>query len=378
MKFAHIADLHIGKRVHDFSMLEDQRYILDQMLGIFEEQRVDGILIAGDVYDKVVPSAEAVQLFDEFITRLAKLKMPVYMISGNHDSAERLSFGAKLFESSDIYISQVYDGNVKKIGLEDEYGLVNVYLLPFLKPATVRHVLQRDDIESYEDGVMAALQECDVDASQRNILVAHQFVTGADRCDSEETSVGGLDNVSAEVFDEFDYVALGHIHRPQKMGKETLRYSGTPLKYSFSEVEHKKSVTIVELLEKGNVQISTVPLVPLRDMRKVRGTYMAVTAKESYTAENKMDYLQITLTDEEDVPGALQKLRTIYPNLMRLEYDNKRTRENREVQAVEAQEQKSELELFGEFYELLNNEPMKEEQTEFMERLIQNLKEVQA
>ena len=376
MKFAHIADLHIGKRVHDFSMLEDQRYILDQMLGIFEEQRVDGILIAGDVYDKVVPSAEAVQLFDEFITRLAKLKIPVYMISGNHDSAERLSFGAKLFESNDIYISQVYDGKVKKVGLEDEYGLVNVYLLPFLKPATVRHALQRDDIESYEDGVMAALQECEVDASQRNVLVAHQFVTGADRCDSEETSVGGLDNVSAEVFDKFDYVALGHIHRSQKMGKETLRYSGTPLKYSFSEVEHKKSVTIVELLEKGSVQISTVPLVPLRDMRKVRGTYMKVTAKESYTAENKMDYLQITLTDEEDVPGALQKLRTIYPNLMRLEYDNKRTRENREVQAVEAQEQKSELELFGEFYELLNNEPMKEEQTEFMENLIRGLKEV--
>ena len=376
MKFAHIADLHIGKRVHDFSMLEDQRYILDQMLGIFEEQRVDGILIAGDVYDKVVPSAEAVQLFDEFITRLAKLKVPVYMISGNHDSAERLSFGAKLFESNDIYISQVYDGKVKKVGLEDEYGLVNVYLLPFLKPATVRHALQRDDIESYEDGVMAALQECEVDASQRNVLVAHQFVTGADRCDSEEASVGGLDNVSAEVFDEFDYVALGHIHRPQKMGRETLRYSGTPLKYSFSEVEHKKSVTIVELLEKGNVQISTVPLVPLRDMRKVRVTYMKVTAKESYTAENKMDYLQITLTDEEDVPGALQKLRTIYPNLMRLEYDNKRTRENREVQAVEAQEQKSELELFGEFYELLNNEPMKEEQTEFMEKMIQDLKGV--
>ena len=284
MKFAHIADLHIGKRVHDFSMLEDQRYILDQMLGIFEEQRVDGILIAGDVYDKVVPSAEAVQLFDEFITRLAKLKIPVYMISGNHDSAERLSFGAKLFESNDIYISQVYDGKVKKVGLEDEYGLVNVYLLPFLKPVTVRHALQRDDIESYEDGVMAALQECEVDASQRNVLVAHQFVTGADRCDSEEASVGGLDNVSAEVFEEFDYVALGHIHRPQKMGRETLRYSGTPLKYSFSEVEHKKSVTIVELLEKGNVQISTVPLVPLRDMRKVRGTYMEVTAKESYTA----------------------------------------------------------------------------------------------
>lgn len=375
MKFAHVADLHIGKRVHDFSMLEDQRYILDQMLGIFVEQKVEGVLIAGDVYDKTVPSAEAVQLFDDFITRLAKKRIPVYMISGNHDSAERLSFGAKLFESSDIFISQVYDGEMKRIVLEDQYGLVYVYLLPFLKPATVRHALQRDDINTYEEGVVAALQECKIDTAQRNVLVAHQFVTGAGRSDSEEVSVGGLDNVDGEVFEDFDYVALGHIHRPQKVGRETLRYSGTPLKYSFSEADHNKSVTIVELRKKGNVEISTVPLVPRRDMRKMRGTYMEVTAQESYTAENRMDYLQITLTDEEDVPGALQKLRTVYPNLMRLEYDNKRTRENREVQAVEAQEQKSELELFGEFYELLNNEPMKEEQTEFVEKLIQDLKE---
>ena len=235
--------------------------------------------------------------------------------------------------------------------------------------------MQRDDINTYEEGVVAALQECKIDTAQRNVLVAHQFVTGAGRSDSEEVSVGGLDNVDGEVFEDFDYVALGHIHRPQIVGRETLRYSGTPLKYSFSEVDHNKSVTIVELRKKGNVEISTVPLVPRRDMRKIRGTYMEVTAKESYTTENRMDYLHITLTDEEDVPGALQKLRTVYPNLMRLEYDNKRTRENREVQAVEAQEQKSELELFGEFYELLNNEPMKEEQTEFVEKLIQDLKE---
>ena len=373
MKLIHLSDLHIGKRVNEFSMLEDQRYILDQMMKIFAEQKVDGVLIAGDVYDKTVPSAEAVQLFDEFITGLAKAEIPVYMISGNHDSAERLSFGAKLFESSDIYISQVYDGEMKRIVLKDQYGPISVYLLPFLKPAAVRHALQRDDINTYEEGVMAALQECEIDTTQRNVLVAHQFVTGADRSDSEETSVGGLDNVSAEVFKDFDYVALGHIHRPQKMGRETLRYSGTPLKYSFSEADHKKSVTVVELLEKGNVRVSTVPLIPRRDMRKLRGTYMDVTAKDHYTAENKMDYLQITLTDEEDVPGALQKLRTVYPNLMRLEYDNKRTRENREVQAVEVQEQKSELELFEEFYELLNNEPMKEEQTEFVEKLIQDL-----
>ncbi len=376
MKFAHIADLHIGKRVHDFSMLEDQRYILEEMLRIFDEEKVDGVLIAGDVYDKTVPSAEAVQVFDDFITKLAKLEMPIYMISGNHDSAERLAFGAQLFENDGVYISPVYEGEVKKVEVEDVYGTVNIWLLPFLKPATVRHALQREDINTYEEGVVAALQGCEIDTEQRNILVAHQFVTGADRSDSEETSVGGLDNVSAEVFEDFDYVALGHIHRAQKMGRETLRYSGTPLKYSFSEADHKKSVTILELLEKGRVEIHVVPLVPRRDMRKMRGTYMEVTAKDAYTEENKMDYLQITLTDEEDVPGALQKLRTVYSNLMRLEYDNARTRENREVQAVEAQEQKSELELFEEFYELLNNESMKDEQVEFVEKLIQGLKEV--
>ena len=376
MKFAHIADLHIGKRVHDFSMLEDQRYILEEMLRIFDEEKVDGVLIAGDVYDKTLPSAEAVQVFDDFITKLAKMEMPIYMISGNHDSAERLAFGAQLFENNGVYISPVYEGEVKKVEVEDVYGTVNIWLLPFLKPATVRHALQREDINTYEDGVVAALQGCEIDTEQRNILVAHQFVTGADRSDSEETSVGGLDNVSAEVFEDFDYVALGHIHRAQKMGRETLRYSGTPLKYSFSEADHKKSVTIVELLEKGRVEIHVVPLVPRRDMRKMRGTYMEVTARDAYTEENKMDYLQITLTDEEDVPGALQKLRTVYSNLMRLEYDNARTRENREVQAVEAQEQKSELELFEEFYELLNNESMKDEQVEFVEKLIQDLKEV--
>ena len=376
MKFAHIADLHIGKRVHDFSMMEDQRYILEEMLRIFDEEKVDGVLIAGDVYDKTLPSAEAVQVFDDFITKLAKMEMPIYMISGNHDSAERLAFGAQLFENNGVYISPVYEGEVKKVEVEDVYGTVNIWLLPFLKPATVRHALQREDINTYEDGVVAALQGCEIDTEQRNILVAHQFVTGADRSDSEETSVGGLDNVSAEVFEDIDYVALGHIHREQKMGRDALRYSGTPLKYSFSEADHKKSVTIVELLEKGRVEIHVVPLVPRRDMRKMRGTYMEVTARDAYTEENKMDYLQITLTDEEDVPGALQKLRTVYSNLMRLEYDNARTRENREVQAVEAQEQKSELELFEEFYELLNNESMKDEQVEFVEKLIQDLKEV--
>lgn len=375
MKFAHIADLHIGKRVHDFSMLEDQKYILNQMLKIFQEQQVDGVLIAGDVYDKSVPSAEAVQLFDSFLTSLAKEKIPVYMISGNHDSAERLSFGAELFADSQIYISEVYDGTIRKISVQDEYGLVHIYLLPFLKPAMVRHALGREDIATYQDGVAAALAECEVDTAQRNILVAHQFVTGAGRSDSEEVSVGGIDNVDKEVFEKFDYVALGHIHRPQKVGRETLRYSGTPLKYSFSEADHQKSVTIVELLEKGRIQICEAMLVPERELRKIKGTYLEVTAKNAYTSENQGDYLQVTLTDESDIPGAMEKLRTVYPNLMRLEYDNRRTRENREIEAAKEQEKRSELELFEEFYELLNNEPMKEEQREFTERLIQELKE---
>ena len=380
MKLIHLSDLHLGKRVNEFSMIEDQKYILNEILRIIDEEAPDGILLAGDLYDRPVPSAEAVQRFDRFLTRLAKRKLPVYAISGNHDSAERIAFGSQIMSSSGICMSPVYDGKTEKYCLMDSYGEVWIHLLPFVRPATVRHGLEGeeevDEIRTYQEAVQAAVAHMEIDKRHRNVLIAHQFVVGAMRCDSEEISVGGIDQVEADVFRDFDYVALGHIHRPQKMGRETLRYSGTPLKYSFSEADHKKSVTIVELLEKGNVRVSTVPLIPRRDMRKLRGTYMDVTAKDHYTAENKMDYLQITLTDEEDVPGALQKLRTVYPNLMRLEYDNKRTRENREVQAVEAQEQKSELQLFEEFYELLNNEPMKEEQTEFVEKLIQDLKEV--
>ena len=383
MKLFHLSDLHIGKRVNEFSMLEDQKYILGQILKAAKEHQPEGIILAGDIYDKPVPAAEAVQVFDDFLTSLNEMGLPVFMISGNHDSPERVSYGGRLMKKSGIYVAPVYEGKTEKVEFTDEYGKVCIHLLPFIKPAVVRHAFEGGEFEKeaeavcdHQSAVKMAVSHMDIDTDVRNVLIAHQFVTGAMRCESEEVSVGGLDNVDASVFDDFDYVALGHIHRPQKMGRETLRYSGTPLKYSFSEADHKKSVTVVELLEKGNVTVSTVPLIPRRDMRKLRGTYMDVTAKDHYTAENKMDYLQITLTDEEDVPGALQKLRTVYPNLMRLEYDNKRTRENREVQAVEVQEQKSELELFEEFYELLNNEPMKEEQTEFVEKLIQDLKEV--
>lgn len=375
MKLMHLSDLHIGKRVNEFSMIEDQKYILSQILSILDQEQADGVLLAGDVYDKPIPSVEAVQLFDSFLTRLADRKIPVFVISGNHDSAERMSFGANLMESRDVHISGVYNGNIEKVTLTDEYGTACIYLLPFLKPATVRHALEEAEINSYQDAVKAAVDAMEIDTAGRNILVAHQFVTGASRCESEEIMVGGLDQVDASLFDAFDYVALGHLHSPQKVGRETVRYCGTPLKYSFSEAEQEKSVTIVELKEKGNTKIRKIPLHPLRDMRKIRGTYLQVTEKSFYEGTNTEDYLQVTLTDEEDVLDGMQKLRVIYPNLMRLEYDNQRTRENRSVEAARSVEEKSGLELFEEFFELQNNQPMSEQQQSFVRDLIQELQE---
>ncbi|MFR8169640.1 MAG: exonuclease SbcCD subunit D [Marvinbryantia sp.] len=375
MKLMHLSDLHLGKRVNEFSMIEDQKYILSQIISLLDREGADGVILAGDIYDKPIPSVEAVQLFDSFLTRLAKRKLPVFVISGNHDSVERVSFGAQLMEREGIYISQVYDGKVQNIVLTDQYGEVCIYLLPFLKPASVRHVFEEAEISTYQDALKKAIGEIEIDKSRRNVVVAHQFVTGASRCESEEILVGGLDQVDASLFDSFDYAALGHLHSPQRVGRETVRYCGTLLKYSFSEAEQEKSVTIAELKEKGNIEIRTIPLKPLRDMRKIRGTYLQVTEKSFYEGINTEDYLQITLTDEEDIPDGMQKLRIIYPNLMRLEYDNQRTRENRSVEAAEAVEQKSEAELFEEFFELQNNRPMSEQQQIFVKRLIQKLQE---
>lgn len=378
MKFLHISDLHIGKRINEFSMIEDQKYILDKILEIADTEQTDGVLIAGDIYDKPVPSAEAVQVFDQFLTKLAEQEKKVFVVSGNHDSVERISFGAQLMKGRNVYLSPVYNGDISKVALTDEYGEICVYLLPFLKPVTVRHALENEDVEempeTYHDAVKLVVERMKVDGKKRNILVAHQFVTGAGRCDSEEVAVGGLDNVDAEVFDGFDYVALGHIHSPQSVKRETVRYCGTPLKYSFSEAEQEKSVTLVECKEKGTIVITTIPLIPIRDMRKIRGTYLEVTERSFYQDTNTKDYVQVTLTDEEDVPDGLQKLRVIYPNLMRLLYDNSRTREGRMVEVVQDIEQKSELELFEEFYELQNNRAMSGEQIAYLERLIEKIR----
>lgn len=377
MKLFHLSDLHIGKRVNEFSMIEDQKYILTQILYAADQEKPDGILISGDVYDRTIPTAEAVQVFDAFLTRLSEQKIPAFIISGNHDSAERLAFGSSLMGKSGIYFSKVYDGTVEKIPMQDAYGTVWIYLLPFLRPSTIRHSLpeRAEEVQSAADAVRIALEQTKIDEKERNVLLAHQFVTGAKRCDAEELQVGDVDQIPAELFASFEYVALGHIHSPQKVGRETVRYCGAPLKYSFSEAGQEKSITVVELKEKGSVDLRTIPLKPLHDLRKIRGTYLEVTAKSFYENRDCEDYLQVTLTDEEDVPDGMAKLRTIYPNLMRLEYDNKRTRSNAEVRAAERVEEKSELELFQEFYELQNNQPMTEVQEQFVEELLRGMKE---
>lgn len=382
MKLFHLSDLHIGKRVNEFSMLEDQKYILGQILKAAKEHQPEGIILAGDIYDKPVPAAEAVQVFDDFLTSLNEMGLPVFMISGNHDSPERVSYGGRLMKKSGIYVAPVYEGKIEKVEFTDEYGKVCIHLLPFIKPAVVRHAFEGGEFEKeaeavcdHQSAVKMAVSHMDIDTDVRNVLIAHQFVTGAMRCESEEVSVGGLDNVDASVFDDFDYVALGHIHSPQTVGRDQVRYCGTPLKYSFSEAGQEKSITVVELKEKGNVDISAIFLRPLRDMRKIRGSYMEVTAKPFYENENCDDYLHVTLTDEEDILDGLQKLRVIYPNIMQLEYDNRRTRGNMELTAAQAVEQKSEMELFMEFYELQNNQPMSQVQKEFVGNIIREVKE---
>ena len=375
MKLIHLSDLHIGKRVNEVSMLEDQAYILTRILQIIDEEKADAVLIAGDVYDKSVPSADAVTLFDDFLCRLAKRQLPTLIISGNHDSAERLAFGGRLFETSGIHISPVYNGEMEAVTLSDERGEVRFWLLPFVKPAHVKRYYPDEGIESYTDAIRVAVAHMDLDKSARNVLLTHQFVTGAATCESEEISVGGSDNVDASVFEDFDYVALGHIHGPQNIGSNRVRYCGTPLKYSFSEAGHYKSVTVVELGAKGELNLRTVPLIPRRDMREIRGTFAALTDKGYYAAQTTDDYLHITLTDEDDVPEAMGRLRVIYPNLMKLTYDNTRTRTNQIVGSAEDVKRKSPLELFEELYETQNNQPMSDEQRTFALELIESIQE---
>ena len=373
MKLIHLSDLHIGKRVNEVSMIEDQEYILHQILRIIKDEKADAVLLCGDIYDKSIPSAEAVTLFDDFLNRLALLQVTVLAISGNHDSPERLAFGNRLMEGAGIHISPVYDGSISPLQLTDAQGAVNFWLLPFIKPAHVKRYFPDEAIESYTDACRVAVAHMGVDTRERNVLLTHQFVTGAVTCESEELSVGGSDNVDASVFAGFDYVALGHIHGPQNVGSNKIRYCGTPLKYSFSEANHYKSVTVVELGEKGNLELHTAALTPLHDMRVIRGSFGEVTSKSFYEGTATDDYLQVILTDEEDVPEAIGKLRVIYPNIMKLTYGNTRTRTHQMIDGAADVEQKTPLQLFGELYEQQNNQPMSEEQSRFVQELIESI-----
>ena len=374
MKIIHLADLHIGKRVNEFSMIDDQKYILNQILEIIDKEKPDAVIIAGDVYDKQVPSIEAVELLDSFISDISKRKTTTFIISGNHDSAERLAFGSSLMAMGKIYISPVYNGKISKYTLKDDFGSANFYLLPFVKPNHVKRFFPDEKIESYTDAIKVVIDNLKLDTSEINILIAHQFVTGASRTESEEISVGGLDNVDASVFEDFDYVALGHIHRPQKIGTERIRYCGTPLKYSFSEVNDTKSVSIIEINSKEDFNLRTIPLIPKRDMRKIRGTYEELITKTSYENTNTDDYIHVTLTDEFNVVDAIQKLRVIYKNIMKLEYDNMRTRESRKINLDDMViENKNPLEIFSEFYKLQNNKEMNDEQKEIIKKIMEEV-----
>lgn len=370
MRFVHLSDLHIGKRVHEMSMIEDQKYIFNRILAIIKAKQIDAVLIAGDVYDRTIPSAEAVTLFDEFLTALSELKTEVFVISGNHDSAERIAFGSDLLNLCGVHMSPVFNGEIKPIITEDCHGKINVYLLPFLKPVHVRGFYPEKEIESYNDAVKTVVEGLNIDKSKRNILVAHQFVTGAETAGSEEIAIGGLDNVDADIFKDFDYVALGHIHRAQAVKRNEVRYAGTPLKYSFSEAKHEKSVTVVEINEKGNIKTECISLVPLRDLREIKGFFADIMLSEKST-----DYLHIILTDEEEIPDVLGKLRILFPNIMKLSYDNTRTRSYQNIDSAEDIEEKNEIALFDELYLLQNGKSMSDEQRDFVTEIIEKLKE---
>ena len=367
MKFIHLSDLHIGKRLIDVSLLEDQRYIFDEILDILGAEQPDAVLIAGDIYDRANPSAEAMELLDYFLNRLSKTGKPVFIVSGNHDSPERLSFARSFLEKGHITISPVYQGHIAPVSLTDEYGEVCLWLMPYVRPETAAPFFGDKAIRNANDAVEAVIGEMEVDPSKRNVIISHQFVTGGTVSDSERKNIGTLENVNAALYAPFDYVALGHLHRPQNIGREdgTMRYSGTPLMYSRSEMDLEKSVTLVEMREKGNISVRTVPLTPRRGMRLARGSFdeLIRSGPEPGTGE---DYYFIDLTDEEDIPNAAARLRERFPYLLGLHYDNRRTNSAGSIDAPEAVEEKSPMELVRELYQLINKKPMSEEAEGFV------------
>lgn len=351
MRFLHIADLHLGKTLNDFSLREDQEEALRQIAEIAEREEVDAVLVAGDVYQKSSPQSEAMAQFDAFVTKLIRGGRRVFVVSGNHDSSQRISYFSSLIRGAGVYVSERFEGQLQTVTLEDEFGPLDLHLLPFVRPAQVRRLFPEEKIETSQQAVEAVLRHSNVDFTRRNVLVCHQFITGAETSDSEEQYLGTLDNIEYTVFDGFDYVALGHIHRPQRVGRDTLRYAGSPLKYSFSEVSQKKSVTVVDLGPKGEIAVRTVPIRPLRDLRLVDGML-----DEIMSMPYSEDYVWVTAHDELVPPDARISVSTVFPNLMKFTVSNSKTRQDADVQARERLQNRTVSELFEDFYRLLNGD----------------------
>lgn len=375
MRFMHISDLHLGKKVYEYSMLEEQKNALWQVLAAVDEEKVDGIFIAGDIYDKSIPTIEAMEVFDSFLVELSTRNIDVFIISGNHDSSERVGFGAEFFKSKRIYISKAYEGKIQYVDKKDTYGNVRIHLIPFLKPANVRRFHQEAEINDYNSAIRTVVDNMELYKEGRNIVLVHQFITGAVRSQSEESFLGGMDNIEYDLFDEFDYVALGHIHKAQAMGRQQVRYSGALVKYALDEINHVKSMTLVEIKNKGEVETRMIPIKPIHDMRCIEGTYMELTDRKNYIDTKVDDYLHVVLKDEEDVPDALRKLRVIYPNILKLEYDNTRTRQRNSVLDRKAIKNKEPIEYIEELYKIQNNENMSKEQALMLQRIMEDSNE---
>ncbi len=371
MKFLHLGDLHLGKSLGDFDLIKDQEFILRQLLEIIDREAINGVLIAGDVYDKSVPSEAATRLLNFFLEELAAREVNTIIISGNHDSDDRLNFGSGLFKHSHIYISAKYTGELDRWVIDDGKSMVNVYALPFVKASQVRHYFPEAGIETYEEAVEAVLATADIDLQATNILVAHQFVAGK----SEDPALGGsegagtqsvglVEKIGYDIFEKFDYVALGHIHSPQKIGRSTVRYSGSPLKYSLSEAHNDKSVPIITIEENKAVNVELVPLKPLRDMRHIRGKMSDLLHNNDISGRN--DFIYVTLTDEDIINDAMGIFQQVYPNTVKIDYDNSRARAAEQVDISQIAHNKSFTELIGDFYRLMYNCEISDEELDVM------------
>lgn len=362
MRILHLSDLHLGIKLYEYSLMEEQKFFLDEILKLVKDEGIGMVILAGDIYDKGTPAVEAVKLFDDFLYGLSNAGSEIFIISGNHDSASRLSFAGRLLEKGGIHISPVFDGSVKRI----DSGNLSIYLLPFIRPSAVRRYLEVD-VNSYDEAIKAVLERTAIDAARVNILVAHQFVAGGSVCESDDVTVGGIENVRTDAFDKFDYVALGHLHNPQSVGRKSIRYAGSPMKYSLSEENVKKSVTIIDVDPDGKIDISERYIKPLRDIKKIEGSYEEIMAKGFYENLSTDDYFYVVLTDTDRIYDAMNRLRTVYPNILSLRYKNSSYNEA-DYPAQSGTEDMSPLEIVKGFFVSQNGYAMSESQEEILVR----------